>query len=308
MDTEPTGLGVVLGLDPLRDESARAVRRDRARGGRGPTRSEVPAACSPARVRSTRRRVLGRGVWELLRDARERGVSRRRGIHGLRRAVRRDLGVSVPRAAARGPRVRLTSRPPAAHALPRRRRRRRLRHRARAIDAPGRRDRDAERALAAAGERVRGEAADPDHGAQLVVAGGSSGRPAAAIVGAIRAVATIAGRTGSPSGALGHVDRDLGRHEPVGLLARALEQQLHAAAGDRLGDVELPSSKTARTGAGEMQQDAAVAADHGERLVVLVTQPALELERHPRPVAADTAHPRARLDVALDSARATRPS
>ena len=42
-------------------------------------------------------RVLDSAVWDLLRRAREQGTSRRRGIHAVRRAVRKDLGVDVPR-------------------------------------------------------------------------------------------------------------------------------------------------------------------------------------------------------------------
>ncbi len=42
-------------------------------------------------------RVLDSTVWDLLRRAREHGTSRRRGIHAVRRAVRKDLGVDVPR-------------------------------------------------------------------------------------------------------------------------------------------------------------------------------------------------------------------
>ena len=78
------------------------------------------AACSRAPARSTRSACSTAGFWDLLRKAREQGTSRRRGIHALRRAVRKDLGVDVPRprlvdlrhrvsgaqAAARGPRAR----------------------------------------------------------------------------------------------------------------------------------------------------------------------------------------------------------
>ena len=96
VDTEPTGLGIVLGLDPLSnalrgryDEIvARAVVPDPQR---------VPEQVLARAGALDPQLVLGARAWPLLRRARERGVSRRRGIHSLRRAVRRDLGVGVPR-------------------------------------------------------------------------------------------------------------------------------------------------------------------------------------------------------------------
>ena len=95
--TEPTGLGVILGLDPLHnglrehyDEIVgEAVLQD--------PRPELPEWVTARAGALDPDAVLRSSVWELLRDARARDVSRRRGIHGLRRAVRRELGVSVPR-------------------------------------------------------------------------------------------------------------------------------------------------------------------------------------------------------------------
>jgi hypothetical protein len=95
--TEPTGLGVILGLDPLHnglrehyDEIVgEAVFQDPV--------PELPESVTARAGALDPDAVLGSGLWELLRDARARDVSRRRGIHGLRRAVRRELGVSVPR-------------------------------------------------------------------------------------------------------------------------------------------------------------------------------------------------------------------
>jgi hypothetical protein len=95
--TEPTGLGIVLGLDPLHtglrehyDEIvAETVLQDPQHG--------VPEAVMDRADVVEPGAVLASGIWELLREARARDVSRRRGIHSLRRAVRRDLGVSVPR-------------------------------------------------------------------------------------------------------------------------------------------------------------------------------------------------------------------
>jgi len=97
VDTEPTGLGIALGLDPL----------SRALGERydaivvdvvAPDPQHVPAEVLERAGALDPQAVLDSRVWPLLRAARERGVTRRRGIHALRRAVKRELGVSVPRA------------------------------------------------------------------------------------------------------------------------------------------------------------------------------------------------------------------
>jgi hypothetical protein len=96
VDTEPTGLGVVLGLDPLRNELRErydAITADTVVADPQHVPDDVLAragALAPERV-------LASSAWPLLRNARERGSTRRRGIHKLRRAVKRDLGVSVPR-------------------------------------------------------------------------------------------------------------------------------------------------------------------------------------------------------------------
>jgi hypothetical protein len=96
VDTEPTGLGVVLGLDPLRNELRE--RYDAIVGEVvAPDPQEVPDAVLRRAGALDPQAVLGASAWPLLRSARERGVSRRRGIHALRRTLRRDLGVSVPR-------------------------------------------------------------------------------------------------------------------------------------------------------------------------------------------------------------------
>ena len=95
VDTEPTGLGIVLGLDPLRTSCASATTRSRARSS-CPIRRRCPTPCWPARgARSGGGAGLG-GLAAAARRARAR-LSRRRGIHSLRRAVRRELGVRVPR-------------------------------------------------------------------------------------------------------------------------------------------------------------------------------------------------------------------
>ena len=96
VDTEPTGLGVVLGLDPLSGElrdSYDAIVGETV----VPDPQHVPDAVLGRAGALDPEAVLAAGVWPLLREARERGRSRRRGIHALRRAVRRELGVSVPR-------------------------------------------------------------------------------------------------------------------------------------------------------------------------------------------------------------------
>jgi hypothetical protein len=96
VDAEPTGLGVVLWLDPLQNDL-------RARYDAIVTETVVP---DPQQVPDdvlaragalAPERVLAASVWPLLRSAHRRGVSRRRGIHALRRAVERELGVDVPR-------------------------------------------------------------------------------------------------------------------------------------------------------------------------------------------------------------------
>jgi hypothetical protein len=96
VDTEPTGLGVILGLDPF----ARELReRYDAIVGEAvvPDPQDVPQGVLERAGAIDPRRALDSGVWAQLRDARERGVTRRRGIHLLRRTVKRELGVSVPR-------------------------------------------------------------------------------------------------------------------------------------------------------------------------------------------------------------------
>jgi hypothetical protein len=93
--TEPTGLLLVLGLDP----ASRVL-------GYGYDRIvEAAVVPDPQRLPADvveRRRVLDPGavasapLWSYLREARERGVPRRAGVRELRRAVRRDLGRVSP--------------------------------------------------------------------------------------------------------------------------------------------------------------------------------------------------------------------
>ena len=96
VDTEPTGLGIVLGLDPL--SRTLSERYDAiAAGAAVPDPQRVPRDVLEREGALDPAAVLGSRVWPLLREARDRGMSRRRGILPLRRAVRRDLRVSVPR-------------------------------------------------------------------------------------------------------------------------------------------------------------------------------------------------------------------
>jgi hypothetical protein len=96
VDTQPSGVGVVLGLDPdssvldeRYDEIVRAVVR--------PDPQDVPADVL-ARVGALEpEAVLASSVWSLLRRGREAGAHRGLGLRRLRRALRRDLGVSAPR-------------------------------------------------------------------------------------------------------------------------------------------------------------------------------------------------------------------
>lgn len=96
VDTEPTGLGVILGLDPfdvsLRDRYDAVVADVVA-----PDPQDVPEHVLARAGALDPGAVLRCGVWAQLRAAREQGTPRRRGIHRVRRTVRRELGVSVPR-------------------------------------------------------------------------------------------------------------------------------------------------------------------------------------------------------------------
>ena len=96
VDTEPTGLGVVLGLDPL-DRTLHEHYDAIVAESVTPDPQDVPAPVLARAGALDPQRVLDSSVWDLLRRAREHGTSRRRGIHAVRRAVRKDLGVDVPR-------------------------------------------------------------------------------------------------------------------------------------------------------------------------------------------------------------------
>ena len=91
VDTQPTGLGVVLGLDP---ESA--VLRDRydeiVRSVVVPDPQDVPAAVLERRDAVDPEALLASSVWPLLRRMRDLGASPRLGMWRVRRALRAVSG------------------------------------------------------------------------------------------------------------------------------------------------------------------------------------------------------------------------
>ena len=89
--TEPTGLGLVLGLDP--DSRVLADRLDAIIDGLvQPDPQPVPQAVLERHGSLEPDAVLGASFWSVVRDARERGVSRDEGLPALRAAVERDFG------------------------------------------------------------------------------------------------------------------------------------------------------------------------------------------------------------------------
>ena len=92
VSTEPTGLGIVLGVDPV--STVLADRLDAITEGLvQPDPQPVPEAVLERRGAVTPDAVLTASFWDVLRDLRERGVSRDEGLPALRAAVERDLGV-----------------------------------------------------------------------------------------------------------------------------------------------------------------------------------------------------------------------
>jgi hypothetical protein len=93
--TEPTGLLLVLGLDP-----ANRVLRTRydlmLEEAVTPDPQPVPAEVLQRRGVLDPELVLSSRVWPVLRDLRDQGTPRRSGIRDLRRAARRDLGRVSP--------------------------------------------------------------------------------------------------------------------------------------------------------------------------------------------------------------------
>jgi len=95
VDTQPTGLGIVLGLDP-----ASTVLRDRydeiVRDVVVPDPQDVPERILRREGALDPQRVLDSSIWRRLGEARAQGTGRRRGMYRVRRSVRRELGVSSP--------------------------------------------------------------------------------------------------------------------------------------------------------------------------------------------------------------------
>ena len=89
--TQPTGLLLVLGLDP--DSRVLRARYDLIlERAVVPDPQRVPAAVLERRGVLDPDAVLASRVWPALRDLRDQGTSRRAGLRDLRRAVRRELG------------------------------------------------------------------------------------------------------------------------------------------------------------------------------------------------------------------------
>jgi hypothetical protein len=89
--TEPTGLGLVLGLDP--DSRVLGERLDAITEGLvQPDPQPVPAAVLERHGALDPDAVLAASFWSVLRDLRERGVGREEGLPQLRAAIERDFG------------------------------------------------------------------------------------------------------------------------------------------------------------------------------------------------------------------------
>ena len=89
--TEPTGLGLVLGVDP--DSTVLADRLDTiAEGLVQPDPQPVPDAVLERRGALEPDAVLAASFWSVLRDLRDRGAVRDEGLPQLRAAIERDFG------------------------------------------------------------------------------------------------------------------------------------------------------------------------------------------------------------------------
>ncbi|MEO8689980.1 MAG: class I SAM-dependent methyltransferase [Solirubrobacteraceae bacterium] len=89
--TEPTGLGLVLGLDPdsgVLEERLDAITDQIVQ----PDPQPVPEAVLARHGALEPDTVLAASFWSVLRDLRERGVSRDEGLPPLRAAIERDFG------------------------------------------------------------------------------------------------------------------------------------------------------------------------------------------------------------------------
>jgi hypothetical protein len=96
VDTRPTGLLLVLGLDP---ESTLLMERydEIVLDAVAPDPQSIPGDILARGGAIDPEAVLSASFWSVLRQARDRGVSRRRGLRTLRRRVREDLGVRAGR-------------------------------------------------------------------------------------------------------------------------------------------------------------------------------------------------------------------
>jgi hypothetical protein len=89
IDTRPTGLLLVLGLDP--DSNVLGERYDELlEEAQSEDPQEVPAVVLERRGALDPEAVLGGSFWAVLRDARERDVPREQGLPELRVALERD--------------------------------------------------------------------------------------------------------------------------------------------------------------------------------------------------------------------------
>ena len=90
VDTEPTGLLLVLALDPESRVLDQAY-DDIVRSVVAPDPQRLPAQVTEREGALAPDAVLSASFWAVLRDARERGLTSEEGARGLRRAVSRDF-------------------------------------------------------------------------------------------------------------------------------------------------------------------------------------------------------------------------
>jgi hypothetical protein len=96
VDTEPTGLLLVLGLDPgnsVLDERFDEIALEVVR----PDPQRVPPDVLERRDAVVPEDILGASFWSFLREARDARIPRRKGLRALRGHLARDLGRPVRR-------------------------------------------------------------------------------------------------------------------------------------------------------------------------------------------------------------------
>jgi hypothetical protein len=99
VDTEPTGLLLVLGLDPgstVLDKRYDEIVLDVVR----PDPQRVPAEVLERRNAIDPAKLLSAPFWSVLRGARDEGIARRKALRELRRSIQRDLDQDVRSPAA----------------------------------------------------------------------------------------------------------------------------------------------------------------------------------------------------------------